>query len=150
MLCLEFFNLVRGRLVQTCFQSGKLSLVSLLHCFLPLFVLSSQFLKSIAAIRLEQLNLLLEVGNDLAMVLHQLRFLIAELLLKLNYLLFKLIDALLELHLDKLFVATRIVFELIEHTLVLLLELFKLASMLFCQVGLQLFVLLLCLHLVRL
>ena len=113
MLGLESFNFIGGCLTQTCSQSGKFSLVSLLHCFLPLFVLSSQLLGCLASVCLEELDLLLEVGDDLALILHDLRLLITKLLLKLDDLLFKLVDSLLELHLDELFVATRIVSELI-------------------------------------
>ena len=124
--------------------------MSLLHCFLPLFVFGPHLLGCVTSFCLEDLNLLLEIGDNLAMVLHDLLLLITELLLELDDLLFELVDSLLELHLDELFIAARIVFELVEHTLVLLLHLLKLTSMLLCQVGLKLFVLLFCLHLVRL
>ena len=91
--------------------------------------------------------MLLQVGDSLSLTLHELLFLVSKLLLKLDDLLFKLIDPFLELHLEELFVAARIVFELVEHAFIFLLEFLKLMTMLFCQVGLQLLILLLCLRL---
>ena len=58
--------------------------MSLLHCFLPLFVFGPHLLGCVTSFCLEDLNLLLEIGDNIAMVLYDLLLLIAELLLELD------------------------------------------------------------------
>ena len=94
--------------------------------------------------------MLLEVGHNLSLVLHELLLLISGLLLDLDDLLLELVDPFLKLHLDELFVAARVVFELVQHALVFLLQLLELTPMLLGQVRLKRLVLLLRLLLVSL
>ena len=122
----EFFNLFRGGLAHARFESCNLSIMSRFHGTYLFFVVCFHLTSSLALICLQSLNLLFKVCDDFSLILHHFLLFVTELLFKIDYLLFKLIDAFLKLHLKEFFVTAGVVFELVKHALVLIFELLQL------------------------
>ena len=112
------------------------------------FMLGSHLSHNLIVILLQLFNLLFEVVHNFALLLHQLIFLISKSCFQVDDLLLKLSDTFLQLHLDKLFVTACVIFQLLDHALILFFELLHLSSMLLSQVSLKLFIFLLRLLLV--
>ena len=106
-------------------------------------MLRSHLSHNFTVILFQLFNLLFEVAHNFALLLHQLIFLISKSCFQVNYLLLQLSDAFLQLHLDEFLVTACVIFQLLDHALILFFELLHLSSMLLSQVSLKLFILLL-------
>ena len=114
-----------------------------LHILHLLLALGLELCHHSLVVLLELIYASLELARCLLLLLHQRLFLRGVRLFELNDLLFEVLNTLLHLHLHELLVAAGILSQLVQHALVLLLELLHLPPMLLGQARLHLIVLLL-------
>ena len=112
-------------------QLGDFFLVGGVEGFDLLGVLEVYLLDRVLVVPLQLFDALLKLLDNLALLIHELFFVLSMLCLQLLDFSLKLRDAFFELHLDELFVAAGVFAQLVEHPLVLFLLLLKFALHLF-------------------